>query len=162
MVILGVASQLKAVQSQMNVGRGHGHPLVSIQKWVVLDEAFQECRGLSNRVVVVPGLWAEYGSLESTEVADTIGSSELFYNQSVDDKNLNDREVLDQLLGQLFVKAPVTRYRRLGVGDHLRTGSLTLLSLDPLSQGLVENSLELSTFSGGDTANFIEKLGPGL
>lgn len=162
MVIPGVASQLKAVQSQMNVGRGHGHSFVSIQKRVVLDEAFQEGSGLGNRVVVVPGLWAEYGSLESAEIADTISSSELFYNQSVDDKNLNNREVLDQLLGQLFVKAPVSRYRSLGVGDHLWTGSITLLSLDPLSQGLVENSLELSTFSSRDTANFIQKLGPGL
>ena len=61
----------------MNISRSDRDTLVAIQKWVILDQALEECGGFRNRIFVVAGLRPKHGAFESSQVADTIGSAEL-------------------------------------------------------------------------------------
>jgi hypothetical protein len=83
----------------MYIGGRYRNSLVSIEKGVVLNQALEEGRRLGYPILVIPCLWPEHGTLECTEVTDSVGSPELVDKNRVEGEYLDDTEVLGHLLG---------------------------------------------------------------
>ena len=72
-----VTGQLKTVHSEVNVGSGHGGPLVSIEERMILNQTLEERGSFGHRISVVTRLRAEYRRLERTEITHTLSAAEL-------------------------------------------------------------------------------------
>ncbi len=69
MGLLGVHSQLVAIQAQKDVGRKKGHGLVSVDEGVIHDPGFEQRRGHLGEIGVVAGPGPVQGALQQPGVA---------------------------------------------------------------------------------------------
>jgi len=73
-----------AVESKEYIGSKKSNPLVSIRKWVIHEERFEQRRGHLSQICVVPRLWAIKSALQESGVTDARWSAEALDQALVD------------------------------------------------------------------------------
>ncbi len=102
-----VAAQGSPVHPKVDARRGEGGAHVAVDEGAELDDALEQGGRFRNGILVVTGLGAKDGSLQRPHVTDSFRAAELFYHQGVDRQDVDNREIVGQLFGQLLVKPPV-------------------------------------------------------
>jgi len=91
-----------AVDSQENIDHGKRYPLVAVDEWMVLNEAFQERCSFVNEGVVVTGLRSMKSGFERADVAYASSAAVTLDQLFVKEERVSGRDVLGHLANDRY------------------------------------------------------------
>src|SRR4030081_1303865 len=85
------------IDAQKNVYHCEGHAFVSIDEWMILDQAFEKGRRFVHNRVVVPGLWPMQRRLQRSNISNAGGTAVALDKLLMKKEGISRRTVLSHL-----------------------------------------------------------------